>query len=984
MDLLIEYIEKIKKKKIRSIYDVPEELRNNLEIINMERAMGLRESLIKGFDVLKKQFFVEELVKKTAYKEEKQTTVFNDFERYYEFLNGDIYENAYYFGYKFSLEEKEKYNLVIEELKGLPVFEYTIQNFLIEKIKEQQEKYDKIEKTLILRKRWIKRFNESKTYTELLEVINKQKKSKDETPLSFYLWNYVNCHGKKSHKVIMKIVSDFDYISGFTKEDTCFIYGVETAIKGYDCKKSEIHRKKENKKFQAFADGLKNKEIFEEQYKYFDKNTHFYCVSTNKYTVEGNFRKHLGKLCIYFEKFEEFAEYVGKDLTDLDLSNDLKLDLDEKEYKINNNTKLPVKSLENLETKVEKIYNRNKNVFEIKVTVYDLNSNALFSQEFNYKYFFEFYSSLDGDLSGADLIFCDGLLNLVNVEGIDLSRSRVVSSVREAMVLPITKNSILYRDLTISKEVVSNEDSTSLVLCDERKDIVENESIIDDRKIYYITDVHLMHRFNNANCMTDEDCTYKTQQIIDELLKSIEYADILLIGGDLSYEFSVYREFIERLHQSIKERMLNLKVFFVLGNHELWGFKNETIDEIVSRYRELIKGKKMYLLQNEIALVNDDKVRILGLEEINAAECKELRAKLMGASAIILGGIGFSKYNQKFNALSGIYRNIVSREMEINESEKIEKLHNKLCCAVPDKSVIVLTHMPLSDWCQMAEQEGFIYVSGHNHRNEFYDDGAVRRYADNQIGYKGNLVKAKYFYYSYGYDWFVDYKDGVYEISRNDYIDFCRGKNINMTFNREIDTLYMLKKGEYYCFIHKTKSGSMTILNGGSRKSIKNIDIEYYYDNMMDMINAIKTPFDRYFAVQAEISRFVKQIGGEGRIHGAIIDIDYLNHIYLNPYDLTITPYFAYDIFNKYVYPNIKSLLKARCPELHSEYCKLLESGSKVALTLGNENEEAMPKRYFSTDIYAASREIKKMQKMKLNILSVWYENPTEYKKITD
>ena len=56
------------------------------------------------------------------------------------------------------------------------------------------------------------------------------------------------------------------------------------------------------------------------------------------------------------------------------------------------------------------------------------------------------------------------------------------------------------------------------------------------------------------------------------------------------------------------------------------------------------------------------------------------------------------------------------------------------------------------------------------------------------------------------YDYFCNYEDGIYEITSQEYQDFSRGKNISMTFNRQVNILYMLKKNGYYCFIHKTKN----------------------------------------------------------------------------------------------------------------------------------------------------------------------------------
>ena len=76
--------------------------------------------------------------------------------------------------------------------------------------------------------------------------------------------------------------------------------------------------------------------------------------------------------------------------------------------------------------------------------------------------------------------------------------------------------------------------------------------------------------------------------------------------------------------------------------------------------------------------------------------------------------------------------------------------------------------------------ESFVYVSGHTHRNVFYDDGAIRVYAENQIGYHNDNVHLRSFLLDGKYDYFTDYKDGIYEITKEEYQDFMHGKNITM------------------------------------------------------------------------------------------------------------------------------------------------------------------------------------------------------------
>ena len=142
------------------------------------------------------------------------------------------------------------------------------------------------------------------------------------------------------------------------------------------------------------------------------------------------------------------------------------------------------------------------------------------------------------------------------------------------------------------------------------------------------------------------------------------------------------------------------------------------------------------------------------------------------------------------------------------------------------------------------------------------------------------------------------------------------------------------------------------------------------------MISIIKKPLDKFSTFQRQISDIIKKIGGSGTIHGCIIDIDFYNHIYVNPIDLSITGYCATDIINKIIYPSIPSLLENNCPIMFNEYIKLLEDCDKNSLVLKQKsNITSLPQIYLDTNIYKASREIKKMQRLNSNILSFWYEN---------
>ena len=489
-----------------------------------------------------------------------------------------------------------------------------------------------------------------------------------------------------------------------------------------------------------------------------------------------------------------------------------------------------------------------------------------------------------------------------------------------------------------------------------------------------------MHRIRNAGCRSKEDVVYVIQRIVDTIAN--ETGSLLLIDGDVASDIGIFQLFVKILSKTLRR---NIQVVFTLGNHELWSFPGVKIEQIVSKYRAILEECGMHLLHNDLFYKEDcglptdpnTGIHLIKYRDLCQMNETQISDRLRSARYVILGGLGFSGYNLEFNADNGIYRMTVDRTAEIKESKIFEDLYNRLRPILINKNTIILTHTPKKDWCREERPDkNYVYVSGHTHRNCFYDDGEYRVYSDNQVGYHNENPHLKTFLIDNDYDCFSDYEDGIFEITREQYNDFYRGENISMTFQREINVLYMLKKDGYYCFIHKSRSGSLAILNGGAMKKIKNQDIQYYYDNMDVMISTIKTPLDKFTSFQTHIADMVKRIGGVGRIHGSIIDIDFYNHIYVNPIDLSLTGYWASDMINKIVYPSIPALLEEKCPTIFDEYIKLPKDNSENPLALKQQTDVAiLPQMYLDTNIYRASREIKKMQKLSSNILSVWYEN---------
>lgn len=172
------------------------------------------------------------------------------------------------------------------------------------------------------------------------------------------------------------------------------------------------------------------------------------------------------------------------------------------------------------------------------------------------------------------------------------------------------------------------------------------------------------------------------------------------------------------------------------------------------------------------------------------------------------------------------------------------------------------------------------------------------------------------------------------------------------------------------------------ILNGGTIKGLAQNDVQYYFENMDVMAEAVKSPLNKYSEFQKAIGATVRKIGGWGTIHGCIVDIDGYNHLYVNPFDGTVTPYYAVDMIQKVAYPSIQNLLEKNCPKLFANYSLLFEKGTEEITALTKYPRK--PIVYLGTEMYRASREIKKMQKLYTNILSFWDDTVLHEKRIEE
>ena len=430
---LKDYIKELKDKKITDFYGIPMEFRNDMKIVKTERKLGIRKSDKRGYDVIHGDFFVDEIVMtKDNYEnrlvERYINSTFEDFKSYYEFLEGDIYDNACYYQYNFSDEIISKYNLIRDKLNMESLISETIDDSSPEPSDEEIEKYVENEKKKKTRRKWINRFNECSTYDEFMEVYRKHQRSRDYTYEIFYLWNYINCHKEDSFEVMMELVSNHPYVADI-QYALCFVFGPERTLKAYKYKGgSKSTNVKYTNQYKEIVSDIINVGVTYKTTKYFDKSTHYYAIKTEIY-LKNNLNKAIANLYKYFETFEEFAEYLENDISDCDLSNALLLNADFDKYKSNEKTRLPINTYTDLSKVVLKRFNRKWSQFEVEIKWYNPNGMEVAKECHKFRFFPDFASFLKNDFSDADLLFCDGLSNISDFTGMNFKNARVRSQI---------------------------------------------------------------------------------------------------------------------------------------------------------------------------------------------------------------------------------------------------------------------------------------------------------------------------------------------------------------------------------------------------------------------------------------------------------------------------------------------------------------------------------------------------------------------------
>lgn len=527
--------------------------------------------------------------------------------------------------------------------------------------------------------------------------------------------------------------------------------------------------------------------------------------------------------------------------------------------------------------------------------------------------------------------------------------------------------------------------------------------------IYYISDIHIEHQLfeeidNYYKLQTEKKLeninallTRLLNEKIDEMVECKK--GILLIGGDVADSVELSKLFYELLSTKWDGIVVS-----ILGNHELWDgksskqwvdskYKVRNLDEIINDYREMIgQFNNNFLLENELLIkYKNESIEIIKESDILLTSSEELKEILAKSTLIILGGLGYTGFNEYYNSERGLYgKTLESLEEDKRRTLRFNAIYNKIKMCASDRTVIVLSHTPVNDWTKEECVANWIYVNGHTHQNSITKKkNGMTILADNQIGYKAQKWKLNAFTFdTLWYDPFEMLENGIHKINSEQYKSFNKGRGILCNGCNYEGELFVLKRDELYMFVLQTAQ-SLCLMSGGSRKKLDNYDIHYYYNNLSLYGQCIRSAVAPYQNVLRKLSKEVQSFGGLGTIHGCIVDITWFSHIYVNPFDGKMTCYWAPNVTSREVYSNIKKLLKVKEPDLYNHYMVTKKERvfpiikSQLSINSKGTALAVVPQWVIGTEMYGPSRLVKSFQyAWEKNVIRIWNDSILDNNKL--
>lgn len=273
------------------------------------------------------------------------------------------------------------------------------------------------------------------------------------------------------------------------------------------------------------------------------------------------------------------------------------------------------------------------------------------------------------------------------------------------------------------------------------------------------------------------------------------------------------------------------------------------------------------------------------------------------------------------------------------------------------------------------------------------------------------------------------YKDGIHNISVEDYWSyFCKISQGNKPKFKYVKEIKFLKNKGFIMFVSISPNGVMSILQGGKKRCIKQ-SLEYYYYHMSEYGNLVLQRFSSYWSAlyglaeqvreispdknylrkrgYAEYVKICKKWGNkclkfetwyeqekdnkkfEGKVHGCVVDLDYFNHIFLNPFDGKLVSYTSSSKYSKDVYKSIGELIKEQRPEMLVDYSRRPIQDTSSFLTTNSVNNSSFlelnnndgsgdieTEHVTDVSMYRISDKFKELQLIyEYGLIVVWYDS---------
>ena len=389
-------------------------------------------------------------------------------------------------------------------------------------------------------------------------------------------------------------------------------------------------------------------------------------------------------------------------------------------------------------------------------------------------------------------------------------------------------------------------------------------------------------------------------------------------------------------------------VFFVLGNHEYVGAKS--VQEAVDWYVQNLAKYGISILQN---------------------------CSVQTKHCVIYGGTGFAKYEKVWNANKVC--GCVTRDEEIRETDLFEEEYRRALSLAKqtDKLFLCVSHYHRKHCLASTDREA-IYFSGHTHRNERVQTEDLVVYADNQIGYTAKNFRFKLAETGYVANPYAFLSDGYHVTNLEEYMMFmryscipCAGFGTVARVCRHGD-MYVLKRFGYYgFFIVNSMNGISIVVGGITRKITLSTNIQWIYNNFEQILLKYMTAMLPFWEFEQKFSIELQRLGCSGTIHGSIIDLDFENHVMLNPVTGEATCYYAPMSFygqERYEFSSLSALLQYHAK--HGTNClQNLQMMSSTSDLVEVENLlqiscQPMFEKYGAHDLYAMSKMILSLQRL--------------------